>query len=312
MKVRYLLVLAPLLLAVTGIPLAHHFGRNPGSVEPPVVRVTYIGTATMLLEIGHERPFRILTDPALDPAGKTYRFALGTSSRKTEGPALSPTEIGPVDLVLLSHDEHADNLDIEGRKFLSQARNVLTTPSGAGRLSSVDRLTRVVGLESWQSRTFETDEGWTLRVTAVPARHGQWFLSESLPFVGRLSGDSTGFVLQWAGQTQGSLYFSGDTVYFDELLGIPRRTGSPIAVALMNLGGVRFPQSGPLRYTLNGEEAAKLTKGMNLLSVVPMHFDGWTHFKESLNESLKAFERADLLGRIRLVPRGQKVVLKGF
>ena len=37
--------------------------------------------------------------------------------------------------MLVSHDNHPDNLDDRGRAFALAARLVLTTTSGAGRLS---------------------------------------------------------------------------------------------------------------------------------------------------------------------------------
>jgi glyoxylase-like metal-dependent hydrolase (beta-lactamase superfamily II) len=60
--------------------------------------VTYVGAATLLLEIGG---LRLLTDPALDPAGSEYAVV---------DPALAAAELGHIDAVLLSHDEHFDNL----------------------------------------------------------------------------------------------------------------------------------------------------------------------------------------------------------
>ena len=42
-------------------------------------RITHISTATMLLEIGS---IRLLTDPVFDPAGGSYSFGYGTSSKK--------------------------------------------------------------------------------------------------------------------------------------------------------------------------------------------------------------------------------------
>ncbi len=80
-------------------------------------QITYWGAATVLLEIG---PFRLLTDPALDPAG-SYRGA------KLIGPPIPPDRIGEIDAVLLSHDQHGDNLDRAGRALLPLAGRVLTT-----------------------------------------------------------------------------------------------------------------------------------------------------------------------------------------
>ena len=104
-------------------------------------RMTHIGTATLLLEIGS---IRLLTDPVFDPPGGSYSFGYGTGSKKLTAPAIGPEEIGKVDAVLLSHDHHEDNLDRAGRAFLSNARQVLTTVAGAKRLGGGS-----IGLRSW-------------------------------------------------------------------------------------------------------------------------------------------------------------------
>ena len=86
------------------------------------VRLTHIGGPTLLVEA---HGWRILSDPTFDPPGKRYSSGWGTSSTKTAGPAvaaadLPPLDLVPVDLVLLSHDHHADNLD--GRRPGASAR----------------------------------------------------------------------------------------------------------------------------------------------------------------------------------------------
>src|SRR5262245_43740227 len=125
------------------------------------LRITHIGTATALLELG---ALRLLTDPALDGAGGVYGFGFGTRSTKLSAPALPPGGLGKIYAVLLSHDHHADNLATAGRALLPSAGKVITTRSGAGRLGGA-----AVGLEPWQST--ELGEG-KLKITATPARHG--------------------------------------------------------------------------------------------------------------------------------------------
>jgi hypothetical protein len=106
--------------------------------------ITHLGTATVLLEIGS---LRILTDPAFDPPGKWYNFGWGTGSKKLNKPVIPPESLGHIDCVLLSHDEHADNLDETGRSLLPSAGIVLTTASGKRRLSaSPSSLANVEGL----------------------------------------------------------------------------------------------------------------------------------------------------------------------
>ncbi|MCH3159058.1 hypothetical protein K3X38_14475, partial [Listeria monocytogenes] len=82
------------------------------------------------------------------------------------GPALEATALPPLDAVLLSHDQHADNLDAAGRAVLATAPLALTTPLAAEQLGQPAR-----ALEPWESVTLV---GGTSEVTvpAVPARHG--------------------------------------------------------------------------------------------------------------------------------------------
>jgi L-ascorbate metabolism protein UlaG (beta-lactamase superfamily) len=50
--------------------------------------------------------WRFLTDPTFDPVRGRYNFGWGTGSRKTAGPAIDASEVGQLDAVLLSHDQH--------------------------------------------------------------------------------------------------------------------------------------------------------------------------------------------------------------
>lgn len=109
------------------------------------MQVTRIGGPTALVEW---EGWRILTDPTFDPAGRRYSFGFGTSSRKTAGPAVALDDIGHVDVVLLSHHQHADNLDDAGRAGLSAARTVLTTMAAAKQISAAGAHADVRGLRA--------------------------------------------------------------------------------------------------------------------------------------------------------------------
>ena len=149
------------------------------------MRITLIGGPTALLEIGG---LRLLTDPTFDPAGGEYgRWPVVL--RKTVGPACGAEELLPIDAVLLSHDQHADNLDTSGRAFLSQARAVFTTPAGAKRLEG-----NATGLTPWQTVSFASSDGSAaIEITATPARHGP-------PGIEPITGDVTGFIVSAAGK----------------------------------------------------------------------------------------------------------------
>ena len=91
--------------------------------------ITLIGGPTALIEIDG---FRLLTDPTFDEPG-AYQLP-HVKLEKTIGPAVKADAIGPIDAVLLSHDQHSDNLDNSGREYLLKAGRALTTE--AGRLRS--------------------------------------------------------------------------------------------------------------------------------------------------------------------------------
>ena len=240
------------------------------------VTVTPIGGPTVLIEF---EGWRLLTDPTFDPPGRTYKFGWGSSSRKLVGPAIPAAELGPIDAVLLTHDHHADNLDDAGRELLRTVPIIVTTTSGARRLGGV-----AAGLRAWETTRLERDGRPTIDVTATPCRHGP---PGSHPIVG----DVIGFALRWAGQANGQLWISGDTVLFDDLRQVPQRLD--IGTAIVHLGAVKFRITGPLRYTMDASQAVELLAGVPVATVVPVHSDGWSHFSEPVQHARDALQAAD-------------------
>ena len=252
-------------------------------------RITHIGTATMLLEIG---PMRLLTDPAFDPPGGNYNFGFGTSSTKLTAPAIRPEDIGDIDAVLLSHDQHEDNLDEAGRTLLPRAGKVITTSAAAKRLSN-----NAIGLKPWQTTNIKSGDS-EIKVTAVPARHGSLWSHI-------IVGETTGFILEWNGQEHGALYISGDTVWFNRIHEIAQRF--KIGTIILHVGKASFPITGPIRFTLNAKEAVRIIKVLNPHTAIPIHYEGWSHFREPRAEAEKFFSAAELNEKVQWLPLGAPV-----
>jgi L-ascorbate metabolism protein UlaG (beta-lactamase superfamily) len=227
------------------------------------VRFTHIGGPTVLIEF---EGWRLLTDPTFDAPGRTYTFGWGTSSRKLAGPALPPEALPPLDAVLLTHDHHGDNLDDAGRALLSAADVTITTRSGARRLGGAAR-----GLKDGQSTRLEAPGRPPIEITATPCRHGP-------PLSRPIVGDVVGFALTWPGQDHGALWITGDTVMYPAL----RKTAADLdpGTILLHLGGVRFPLTGPLRYTMTAADALELGAAIDPVTVLPVHYEGWQHFRQ--------------------------------
>lgn len=249
-----------------------------------MIHITHNDTASVLIEAGG---LRILTDPVFDAPGKCYHFGWGSISKKTSTPALSMPVRGSIDLVLLSHDQHGDNLDKSGRLFLKEAPRVLTTRPAARRLGLGE------GMREWDC--VETGQ---VRITAVPARHGPRF---SLPIVGKV----LGFVIETEGHT---IYISGDTVYFSGVAEIARRFKPTIA--LLHIGGVKFPYlTGPIRYTFNAKEAIRTAEEMNVPVVVPIHYGGWSHFREKEESLRAALAESSIRERVKWLTPGERTLV---
>ena len=258
------------------------------------MRITYIGGPTALIEIG---PWRLLTDPTFDPAGRRYFFGWGTMSRKLQGPALDFDALLPIDAVLLSHDHHGDNLDAAGRALLPKMGTVLTTRAGAGRLGAT-----AIGLAPWGTTALSAPGKPTLEITATPCRHGP---PGSKPIVG----DVIGFSVAWEGQQHGQLWFSGDSVLYPGLHEVAKRLS--IGTAVLNLGGVTFWWlSGPLRYTMDAAEAVALAEELDPHTIVPLHTEGWKHFRQPQSEARAVFAASPFAGRVLWPPAGQAVEIE--
>ena len=253
------------------------------------VRLTHVGGPTLLIEIGG---WRLLTDPTFDPPGERYAFGWGTSSHKLAGPALSAAALGPIHAVLLSHDQHDDNLDAAGRELLPAAGDVVTTRAGAGRLGANAR-----GLAPWETMRLEAPERPALEITATPCRHGP-------PLLTRIAvGDVIGFALRWDG---GSLWITGDTVLYGGVREAAQRLQG-IDIAILHLGGVRFPVTGPLRYTLTASEAIELCGLLRPRVAIPIHYEGWSHFREGREAIERELAAApeDVRRSVRWLPIGE-------
>ncbi len=256
------------------------------------MRITHIGGPTALIEV---EGWRLLTDPTFDPAGGAYRFGWGTGSHKTAGPAIAAEDLGRIDAVLLSHDHHGDNLDPAGRALLPSAGVVVTTTSGAGRLGGGAR-----GLSDWQTTVLEAPDRPSIEITATPCRHGP-------PLSHPIVGDVIGFALRWDGQEHGVLWISGDTVLYDGVREVASRL--TVDVAVLHLGGVRFPVTGPLRYTMTGADAVELCRLIRPRTIVPIHYEGWSHFRDGREGVERAFAGTREAERLRWLPIGEAVEL---
>jgi len=248
--------------------------------------ITVLGGPTAVIDLGG---LRIVSDPTFDDAGPHGYLT------KTADTAVDEVGVGPVDLVLVSHDIHPDNLDERGRAFAKAAPLVLTGPLAAGRLGLP-----AVGLAPWTSQSVPRPDGGDLTVMAVPAVHGPEDGERDAD--GNVNCEVIGFVL--SGQGLPTVYVSGDNASIRTVAEIARRVPD-IDATVLHVGAARVPAKFDGRpLSLDSRAAAAAAAVLGADTVVPAHYDAWAHFTEGLSEIELAFHEAGLSSVLRAVPHG--------
>ncbi len=252
------------------------------SAQRSALGIQLVGGPTAILEYGG---VRWLTDPALSPPGEYGGLT------KLTGPAFDLGAQAPIDVVLLSHHHHSDNLDPVGSAFLPSAGRVLSTTRAADELGG-----NVVGMEPWSQVEVESPGAGAVKVTAVHAQHGPDGSDE-------IQGPVLGFVLSAPGAD--AVYFSGDNASRDVVRAIVQRTGE-IAIAILNAGAVQLSKFDGAYLTLSADHAADVAQILGARVVVPLHFEGWAHFTQGADELESAFSGNGIRHRLVMLQRGQR------
>lgn len=245
--------------------------------------IQMIGGPTAILELGG---WRLLTDPTFDPPGD---HPVGERNLvKTSHPAVPVGRVGAIDAVLLSHDQHPDNLDRAGRKLLERMPLVLSTAAAAQRLGGTVR-----ELPPWRHHRMVRPDRRDLTVTGVPAQHGPAGTEH-------LTGEVRGFVL--SGDGLPTIYISGDNASLNVVRDVVDHAG-PIDIAVLFAGRARSPLMDAY-LTMSADQASRAAEILDSPVVIPMHVDGWQHLTEDAVLISKAFARRGLLDRLRVITPG--------
>jgi L-ascorbate metabolism protein UlaG (beta-lactamase superfamily) len=228
---------------------------------------------------------RLLTDPTFDEPG-SYE-AGDIVLEKRIGPAFSGDNLGVVDAVLLSHDQHFDNLDRTGREVVERAKSTFTTRSGAKRPGA-----SATGLSPWETIRFEGTSGQRLYISATPARHGPSGIEP-------IAKEVTGFVLG-IDQPGDAIYIKGDTVWYEGVAEVARRFRPRLVILF---AGSAKPRR-PFHVTMDNNDAIETAHALPNSKIVAVHNEGWAHFTESQADVVRAFGTLGLASRLQTLERG--------
>ena len=269
------------------VPLNPH-PAPPAAVARGTAAVTFIGHSTFLVRTA---TMVMITDPVFTArAGPFGRLG----PRRVRPPAIAPSALPPVDLVLVSHN-HYDHLQPSSlRLFASRASYVaplgvgsqlrvpaveLPPEGGSHKVGDVASAFRrnIQELDWWQRTTVGGAE-----ITCVPAQH----------FSARTAWDRNrtlwcGYVVRVDGVT---IYFAGDSGYSPHFTEIGRRCPS-IDVALLPIGAYE-PRWFMTPVHMNPDEAVRAHLDVRAGVSVGMHFGTFQLTDEAIDEPLRALQRA--------------------
>ncbi|MET7996441.1 MBL fold metallo-hydrolase [Amycolatopsis sp. NPDC005232] len=234
---------------------------------------------------------RFVMDPTFDEPGPRAYLT------KLEGPAVDEAGLGDVDVVLVSHAAHPDNLDVRGKEYALAAKTLLTGANSAKLLGATAK-----GLEAWETITIPRgDGGGDLTVQAVPAEHGP--ADGDRDDTGHINSQVIGFVLSGTGLP--TVYLSGDNASVRVAAEIANKVG-PIDVAVLFAGAARVAAKFDGRpLTLTSERAAAVAAVLGAKTVLPAHIQGWAHFSEGIDTFRPAFDDAGLAHVLALAEPGE-------
>ena len=206
---------------------------------PSGVTIRWVGHATVLLRYGQQE---IVTDPFL-------RMRLFHIRRHGEEPSFGPDYSGRHLTALISHI-HQDHLDIPSLRMLPTSATVVVPPGAGPYLAR--RIPHVV-VELGVGQSLRTGE---VVITPVSAMHG-----------GRrgfgIEAEAQGYVVRG----DASVYFAGDTGFFDGFAEVGRRHQPH--VALLPVGGCG-PYVG--KHHLTPWSAAHALSILGAKVAVPIHW----------------------------------------
>lgn len=272
--------------ALVGCAAARHEPAVRGMVidDPDAsLSALWVGHATVLLRFG--RRF-VLTDPNL--GGNIVVV------RRVTPPSLTPSELPPLDVVVVSH-LHADHFDTWTLRRISHRTELLYPHGGESYMGSVEQPTRA--LAPW-----ETVEHDGLRITAVPVRHsGGRYVVDAL-----WNHAAAGYVIEGAGRT---VFFAGDTGYDPKAFKEIGRRFPNIDLALIPIA----PARGGNRNHADPKEALQIFEDVGARYMIPIHFEAYYSTAVPIDEPRKVLEqeveRRQLQDRVFALRTGERWML---
>jgi len=222
---------------------------------------------------------RILIDPYLSNSLTKKYITTNKPHERMSERVMDPVLLKNIFIVTSSHN-HTDHLDSETLiPVLKNNPGINFIIPEANRDFVVERVqckrNFPVGLTDGQSVTYRD-----FTIHGIPAKHNEIERDE----MGNCK--YMGYVIEF---DKWKIYHSGDTLWFEEMVGLLKPFAVDIAILPINGNDPARGVAG----NLNCKEAAKLAKAINAQCVIPCHYDMFTFNTADVNEFAKEAEKID-------------------
>lgn len=254
------------------------------------MRVTYIGHATLLIEMSG---LRLLTDPNFDPK-------LGRFLPRVSAPGIALDALPKLDAVLVTH-AHADHLSFDSLGRLPSSTPVYAPPAIATWLN------RMGFRNANPLAPGEELKVGPLRVNAAMATHRGHRYG-----VDRWRGDASMYLI--TSETQ-SCFFAGDTALTDDTHHLVERhlwkTGRSLDLALLPIGYAPWWKPGFRKGHLTHDDALVLFERLKARVLVPYHWGTFHHVTSTAFDAIDRLrvqlESHHLADSVRILEPGESI-----
>jgi L-ascorbate metabolism protein UlaG (beta-lactamase superfamily) len=102
------------------------------------------------------------------------------------------------------------------------------------------------------------------------------------------------------------IYISGDTTWFDGVAEVARRFKCGVVLPFAGAAQTR----GPFHLTMDTNDTIETARAFPNAVIVPVHTDGWAHFRQSAQDLRASFDTLGFGSRLKLLEPGVASVIE--